>query len=246
MGIMVLDAAALPDDPATLRAMLRAAHDEIERLRGFIAALNRNKFGARSEKLDPDQLSLGLEDAEQELAASAEAVERKAGPVARVGARRNLGNLPAHLPRIERVIDIDDKACPVLPGRAVPDRRGRSRAAGHRAGPVPRDRHPPPQIRVPGLRRHGAPGPGARARGRGRAADGSARRAGDHEQVRRSLPALSPGGDLRAPRHRSRPRHAGRLGRASGLAPCSRLRPITCRSDSLAEAVRRRDDGPRP
>jgi transposase len=116
MGIMVLDAAALPDDPATLRAMLRAAHDEIERLRGFIAALNRNKFGARSEKLDPDQLSLGLEDAEQELAASAEAVERKAGPVARVGARRNLGNLPAHLPRIERVIDIDDKACPCCRG----------------------------------------------------------------------------------------------------------------------------------
>ncbi|MCA3247330.1 MAG: IS66 family transposase [Azospirillum sp.] len=113
---MVLDAAALPDDPATLRAMLRAAHDEIERLRGFIAALNRNKFGARSEKLDPDQLSLGLEDAEQELAASAEAIERKAGSVARVGARRNLGNLPAHLPRIERVIDIDDKACPCCQG----------------------------------------------------------------------------------------------------------------------------------
>ena len=116
MGIMALDAAALPDDPATLRAMLRAAHDEIERLRGFIAALNRNKFGARSEKLDTDQLNLGLEDAEQELAASAEAVERKAGPVARVGARRNLGNLPAHLPRIERVIDLDDKACPCCRG----------------------------------------------------------------------------------------------------------------------------------
>ena len=116
MGIMALDAATLPDDPATLRAMLRAAHDEIERLRGFIAALNRNKFGARSEKLDPDQLNLGLEDAEQELAASAEAVERKAGPVARVGARRNLGNLPAHLPRVERVVDIDDKACPCCRG----------------------------------------------------------------------------------------------------------------------------------
>jgi transposase len=109
---MALDAATLPDDPTTLRAMLRAAHDEIERLRGFIAALNRNRFGARSERLDPDQLNLGLEDAEQELAASAEAVERKAGPVARTGSRRNLGNLPAHLPRIERVIDIAEKTCP--------------------------------------------------------------------------------------------------------------------------------------
>jgi transposase len=116
MGIMALDAAALPDDPATLRAMLRAAQDEIQRLRGFIAALNRNRFGARSERLDPDQLNLGLEDAEQELAASAEAVERKAGAVARTGARRNLGNLPAHLPRIERVIDIAEKACPCCKG----------------------------------------------------------------------------------------------------------------------------------
>lgn len=113
---MALDAATLPDDPATLRAMLRAAHDEIERLRGFIAALNRNRFGARSERLDPDQLNLGLEDAEQELAASAEAVERKAGPVARGGGRRNLGNLPAHLPRIERVIDIAETTCPCCKG----------------------------------------------------------------------------------------------------------------------------------
>lgn len=113
---MALDADALPDDPATLRAMLRAAQDEIERLRGFIAALNRNRFGARSERLDPDQLNLGLEEAEQALAASAAAVERKAGPAARTGARRNLGNLPAHLPRVERTIDIAEKTCPCCKG----------------------------------------------------------------------------------------------------------------------------------
>ena len=35
MRIMALDAATLPDDPATLRAMLRAAHDEIERVVGM-------------------------------------------------------------------------------------------------------------------------------------------------------------------------------------------------------------------
>lgn len=114
---MALDADALPDDPAILRGMLRAAHDEIERLRSFISALNRNRFGARSEKLDPDQLNLGLEDAEQALAASSAAIERGIGRSAKATPqRRNLGNLPAHLPRVERVVDIDDKACPCCRG----------------------------------------------------------------------------------------------------------------------------------
>lgn len=114
---MALDADALPDDPAILRGMLRAAHDEIERLRSFISALNRNRFGARSEKLDPDQLNLGLEDAEQALAASSAAIERGLGRSGKASPqRRNLGNLPAHLPRVERVVDIDDKACPCCRG----------------------------------------------------------------------------------------------------------------------------------
>ncbi len=114
---MALDAETLPDDPAILRGMLRAANDEIERLRSFISALNRNRFGARSEKLDPDQLSLGLEEAEQELAASAAAIERRIGRSTNVTSqRRNRGNLPAHLPRIERVVDIVDKACPCCRG----------------------------------------------------------------------------------------------------------------------------------
>jgi transposase len=110
---MAIDAETLPDNPAILRGMLRAANDEIERLRSFISALNRNRFGARSEKLDPDQLNLGLEEAEQELAASAAAIERRIGRSTNATLqRRNRGNLPAHLPRIERVVDIADKACP--------------------------------------------------------------------------------------------------------------------------------------
>jgi hypothetical protein len=108
---MAIDAETLPDNPAILRGMLRAANDEIERLRSFISALNRNRFGARSEKLDPDQLNLGLEEAEQELAASAAAIERRIGRSTNATSqRRNRGNLPAHLPRIERVVDIADKA----------------------------------------------------------------------------------------------------------------------------------------
>lgn len=139
---MVFDADALPDDPATLQAMLRTAHDVIEReralraaaeqlaarekaarieaetrgerLEAMLAALNRNRFGPRSEQLDPDQLGLGFEDLEQELAAVAAEAERASRPAApsRPGRRRNLGRLPAHLPRIERVIDVADKSCP--------------------------------------------------------------------------------------------------------------------------------------
>ena len=44
--------ADLPDDPATLQAILRAALAEIERLQFQLAGLKRNRFGRRSEKLD--------------------------------------------------------------------------------------------------------------------------------------------------------------------------------------------------
>src|SRR4051812_21045167 len=86
-----------------VRAERDAAQAEIEKLRLLIRQLQRNRFGRRSEKLDPDQLQLGLEDLEQ-AAAAAEAVQEAAArsgtsraPRAR---RRNLGALPAHLPRV--------------------------------------------------------------------------------------------------------------------------------------------------
>jgi hypothetical protein len=42
-----------------------ADHEEIARLSRIIRDLQRTTFGARSEKLDPDQLALALEDLEQ-------------------------------------------------------------------------------------------------------------------------------------------------------------------------------------
>src|SRR5919206_3831191 len=61
----------------TARAELEAARTEIEKLRLLIRQLQRNRFGRRSEKLDPDQLQLGLEDLEQ-AAAAAEAAQEEA------------------------------------------------------------------------------------------------------------------------------------------------------------------------
>src|SRR3954447_13331068 len=97
-----------------------AAQAEVEKLRLLIRQLQRGQFGRRSEKLDPDQLQLGLEDLEQTVAAAEAAQEEVAArnsnpPTPRVR-RRNLGALPAHLPRIETLVDVEDKTCPCCGG----------------------------------------------------------------------------------------------------------------------------------
>src|SRR3712207_5061238 len=86
------------------RDLIREKHDaaqaEIEKLRLLIRRLQRGRFGRRSEKLDPDQLQLGLEDLEQTAAAAEAAQEelaaRNSTPRAPRVRRRNLGSLPAH------------------------------------------------------------------------------------------------------------------------------------------------------
>src|SRR3982750_560763 len=85
------------------RAERDAQKAEIEKLRLLIRQLQRDRFGRRSERLDPDQLQLGLEDLEQTVAA-AEAAQEAASrssdtPRPPRVRRRNLGALPAHLPR---------------------------------------------------------------------------------------------------------------------------------------------------
>src|SRR5215217_8895150 len=61
----------------TVLAERDTAHAEIEKLRLLIRQLQRGRFGRRSERLDPDQLQLGLEDLEQAVAA-AEATQEAA------------------------------------------------------------------------------------------------------------------------------------------------------------------------
>src|SRR5215216_1000383 len=98
-----------------------AAQAEIEKLRLLIRQLQRGQFGRRSERLDPDQLQLGLEDLEQTAAAEAaqEAASKSSDtPWPPRSRRRNLGALPAHLPRVEVLVDVEDKSCPCC-GRAL-------------------------------------------------------------------------------------------------------------------------------
>jgi len=109
----------LPNDRATLQAILRAALAEIERLQLQLAGLKRNRFGRRSEKLDDETLQRATEDLEQSVAEKMAALEATARPLAAKtkpppnGAppKRNRGALPAHLPRVEVIVDIEDKAC---------------------------------------------------------------------------------------------------------------------------------------
>lgn len=106
-------------DPVALQAMLAAERAENERLRQIIKELQRHRFGRRAESLPVDQLLLGLEEAEQ-VEAEVFAGEEAADPakhVERARKRRaNRGSLSAHLPRIERIIDIPDKTCPCCQG----------------------------------------------------------------------------------------------------------------------------------
>lgn len=112
---MTVAADALPDDPGTLKAMLIAERTQNERLRQIIKELQRHRFGRRAETLPEDQMLLGLEEVEQ-VAANGEAEIEATHPAERTSRsaqrRMNRGSLPAHLPRIEMVVDIDDHACP--------------------------------------------------------------------------------------------------------------------------------------
>ena len=110
---------ALPDDPNALKAMLLAERARNERLVQIIKEMQRHRFGRRAETLPEDQMLLALEDVEQTKAGDAAAAESKSA-AARSEAtrrrRRNRGALPAHLARIETIVDIDDKTCPCCKG----------------------------------------------------------------------------------------------------------------------------------
>jgi len=50
----------LPDDPATLKAMVLAKRARADRLTQILKEIQRHRFGRRAETLPLDQLELGL------------------------------------------------------------------------------------------------------------------------------------------------------------------------------------------
>lgn len=88
---------------------------EMARLMTILRKLQRRQFGQKSEKLDPDQMALGLEDIESAIGdAEARQEAQDATLKASRGTNRGVkrGKLPAHLPRIEHIVDVADKSCP--------------------------------------------------------------------------------------------------------------------------------------
>ncbi|MGY4362930.1 transposase [Bradyrhizobium sp. i1.3.6] len=101
------------------QAALATSEEARRRLEVILGELRREKFGATSEKLRPDQYHLPLEDVEiaqgildaaQERAEAV--IKGRSRSVPDQGSHRNRGCLPAHLPRVERIIEPASTLCP--------------------------------------------------------------------------------------------------------------------------------------
>jgi len=124
---MRLDLDNLPHDPVLLHRLVRdlAANmeerdGEIQKHRLIIRQLRRGQFGRRSERLDPDQLGLGLEDLDADIGRA----EAKQPPrPAREPGREEKPSRPTfaeHLPREEATLELDGCACPSCGGALHP------------------------------------------------------------------------------------------------------------------------------
>lgn len=123
----------LPDDIEALKALVLLARTELAekdaellrvqdanaRLWETLRQLRRAQFGRKSEKLDPDQLSLAMEETEQAIA-EAEAAHETSTATLKASCKGprsvNRGALPSHLPREEIVIEPENTACPCCGG----------------------------------------------------------------------------------------------------------------------------------
>src|SRR5947199_7112176 len=120
-----LDLAALPTNVDALhrlvrdlvvqtadeRAELERSRAEVERLRSIIHRLQRAQFGRRSERLDGDQLALGLEDLDVDIArVQAPLASRINDDGPEPAPRRQ--SLPDSLAREDITCDVTSGVCP--------------------------------------------------------------------------------------------------------------------------------------
>lgn len=104
----------LPNDIAELKAIIRAQQDQNARLEALVASFKKALFGSKSEKIDPAQYELELEDIETAIAQVEAEIDADArtAPVRPPKPRQtNRGSLPKHLERVEVVIE-PELSCP--------------------------------------------------------------------------------------------------------------------------------------
>ena len=117
---MAADIALLPREPDTLIGMIVDLRYENGKLRAMLETLRRALYGARSERFDAGagQLALELEDvASAPVEHEQHATPRTPDGRTRPKTVRNIGGLPAHLPREDVVIKSGIDACPCCSGK---------------------------------------------------------------------------------------------------------------------------------
>ncbi|AFL54814.1 hypothetical protein ABIA22_004127 [Sinorhizobium fredii] len=234
----MLGAADLPDDIAALKAMLIAAEarevrkdERIERLEKLVAAFKQAAFGRKSEKSDPDQFDLALEDLETAIAAihAEDEADAPSGKRSSKPRATNRGSLPVHLPCVEEIIEPESLIC--VCGGCL-----------HCIGEDVSERLDviPAQFRVIVTRRpkyacractDGVVQAPASARLiQGGFADGGHGRACTGRQIRRSSSSVSAGADHEPPGYRPRPLHPST---APPLPTGSAGQPMSCVPSSM-------------
>jgi transposase len=128
-----LDLAALPTDVDALhrlvrdlaaqavdeRAELAQARAEVEHLRLIVQRLQRAQFGRRSEQLDGDQLALGLEDLDVDIARVQAPMASRVDDDSPEAAPRRPA-LPDSLVREDITVDVTSGVCPCCGGALHP------------------------------------------------------------------------------------------------------------------------------
>jgi len=115
----------LPRDPDVLIGMVIERDVEIERLKTALKTLNSLIHGPRSERASvvlEGQTILDLGDLETDVTLvaandDASTLATAPGVKPRKKARRNIGFLPKHLPRVEEVIEPESTDCPCCAGK---------------------------------------------------------------------------------------------------------------------------------
>jgi len=101
---------SVPEDTATLLAMVRSLREENEHLKLLVAKLQRMQFGRRSEALDAEEPQRSLSLDGQSTPPARPLPQRSAEKPARGKPSRN--PLPAHLPREVHQHRVDTDHCP--------------------------------------------------------------------------------------------------------------------------------------